>query len=119
MRAAQEDFELQRIQLLKVLREILLQFLLDFVLGSRRLGFPELDHYLEIFQFLFRLEQRFDLVPKGIGFLNELLGLFAIIPEIVRRHQSVELAQALLRARYIKETSADARVCPSRSSIRL
>ncbi len=50
--------------------------------------------------------------------LERDLGLFAIIPELLARHQSVELAQALLRAGHVKETSADARASGWQSSVR-
>ena len=82
--------------------------LLDFRLRRGRLGFAELDHHPEIVELFFGFEQRLDLVAEGIGLVNEFLGLLAVVPEIVRRHQGVEFAQPFLRAGHVKETSADA-----------
>ena len=119
VRAAQENFQFQRVEFLEISRKVLFEFLLNFFLGLGRLRFAQLDHHVEILEFLFRLEKRLNFVPQGIGFLDEFLRLFAIAPEIIRRHQGVELAQALLRAEHVKETSADARAYRRRSSIRL
>ena len=74
---------------------------------------------MKIFQLFLRGEEWFDFVPKRIGFFDEFLRLFAAVPEIVSRHQGVEFAQALLRARYVKETSADEQAYRWQSSIPL
>ena len=69
---------------LKNLAEVLFQFLLDLGLGGFRLRLAQLDHDVEVFELLLRLEQRFGLVAEGIGLVNELLGLLAVIPEVLR-----------------------------------
>ena len=91
---------------LKNLAEVAFQFLLDLGLGGLRLGLAQLDHHLEILELLLRLEQRLDLVAEGVGLVDELLGLLAVVPEVLGRHQGVDLAQAFLRAGHVKETSA-------------
>jgi hypothetical protein len=53
-----------------------------------------------------RLEERLDFAAVGIGLLNELLGLLAVVPETLSRHQGIDLPEALLRAGHVKETSA-------------
>ena len=119
VRAAEKYPEFERVKFLEKLREILLEFLLDFCLRFFRLGLAQFDHHLEIFELLFRLEQRLDFAAKGIGLVDELLGLLAVVPETFRRHQVVEFAETFLRARHVKETSADGQACPRRSSTRL
>jgi len=47
------------------------------------------------------------------------LRLLAIVPEIVSRHQSIDLAQASLGSGHIKETSADGSIYRRRWTTRL
>ena len=54
------------------------------------------DHHLKVGELLLGIEQRLDLIADGVGFLDELLRLLAIIPEILARHDGVELALAVL-----------------------
>jgi hypothetical protein len=68
---------------------------------------------------LFGLQQRFGLAAKRVRFLDEFLGLLPVVPKIISRHQRIDFREAFLRARYVKETSANAIVYRSRSSIRL
>jgi hypothetical protein len=74
---------------------------------------------MEIFELLLRLEQRFSLVAERVGLVYELPGLLAVVPEILSRHQGVDFAQASLRTRHVKETSADGPVYRSRWPARL
>ena len=55
---------------------------------------------------LFRLEERLGLFTKSRGFVDQFLGLLTAVPEGLSRHERVEFAQAFLRARDVKETSA-------------
>ena len=119
MAAAEKDLQFQGIELLEEPGEVLFQFLLDLGLGGFRLRLAQLDHDLEIFELLFRLEERLGLVAEGIGLVDELLGLLAVVPELLRRHQGVDFAQAFLRAGHVKETSADGPVYRWRWSVRL
>ena len=112
VRAAEKNLQFERIEVLEKFREVAFQFLLDLRLGGRRLGLAQFEHDAEIFELLFRLEQRLDLVAEGIGLVNQLLRLFAVVPEIVGGHQRIEFAQAFLRGGHVKETSAGARVSP-------
>jgi hypothetical protein len=57
---------------------------------------------------LFRFEERVDLFAKRVGFVDDFLGLFAVVPEGFRSHQGVQLGQAFLGAWDVKETSASA-----------
>src|SRR5206468_8660026 len=66
-----------------------------------------------------RFEQGFGFAAEGAGFLDEFLGLLAVVPEIVSRHQGVNLAQTFLGAGHVKETSADGPVFRRRSLTRL
>jgi hypothetical protein len=66
-------------------------------------GFAQFDHDLEILELLFRFQQRFDLAAEGIGFVDRLLGLFAIVPEGFSCHQSVQLAQTLIQGDLVDE----------------
>ena len=77
-------------------------------LGRGRLGFAEFEHHAEILELFFGFGERLDFVAEGIGLVNQALRLFAVVPEIVGGHERVEFAQALLRGRHVKETSADA-----------
>ena len=88
------------------------QFLLDLRLRVGRLGLAEFEHDAEILELFFGLEQRLDFVAEGVGLVNQLLRLFAVVPEIVGGHQRVEFAQAFLRGGHVKETSAGAQVSP-------
>ena len=97
--AAEKDLQFERIKLLEEPGEVLFQLLLDLGLGGFRLRLAQLDHDVEVFELLLRLEERFGLVAEGIGLVNELLGLLAVVPEVLRRHQGVDFAQAFLRAR--------------------
>ena len=63
----------------------------DLGLGGFRLGLAQLDHDPEIFELLLRLEQRLDLAAEGVGLVDELLGLLAVVPEVLRRHQGVRV----------------------------
>jgi hypothetical protein len=119
VRAVEKNLQFEGIEFFEKFREVSFEFLLDFALGSLRLGFAQLDHHLEIFELLFGFEQRLGLAAERIGLVYDFLRLLAIIPEIVRRHQGVDFAQAFLRSRYVKETSASGLTCPRRSSIRL
>ena len=88
-------------------------------LGGFRLGLAQLHHDVEIFELLLRLEERLGLVAEGVGLVDELLGLLAVVPEVLRRHQGVDFAQAFLRAGHVKETSADGPVYRRRWPARL
>jgi len=112
MGAVEKDLQLKRIEVLEELAQVLFEFLLDLRLGGFRLGLAQFDHHMKILDLLLRFEERFGLVAEGIGFVNELLGLLAAVPEGLRRHQGVDFPQAFLRARYVKETSADGPVYP-------
>jgi len=105
--------------LLEKFREIGFEFGLDFRLGIGRFGFAEFDHHLEILDLLFRFEQRFDFSSQRVRLVDEFLRLLTIVPEVFRRHQGVQFAQAFLCARDVKETSAGAQVClsPSKSPL--
>jgi hypothetical protein len=63
-------------------------------------------------------QQRINTAPERVRFVNEFLGLLAVVPEIVGGHQRVEFAEALLRAGYVKETSANGLTCRRRSQFR-
>jgi len=69
---------------------------------------------MEILELLFGFEERFGPVPDGVGFFDEFLCLFAIIPEVVSPHQGIDFAEALLGLWDVKETSAGAKVCQRR-----
>ena len=45
----------------------------------------EFDHHPEILHLLLGLEQRVDFLAEGVGLVNELLRLLAVVPESVRR----------------------------------
>jgi hypothetical protein len=83
---------------------------LDFGLGFDWFGFAQFNHHLEILELLLRLEQRLDFIAERIGFVDDLLRLLATVPEGFPRHQSGQFRYPFLRARDVKETSADARV---------
>ena len=119
MRPVEEDLQFEGVEVLEEPGQVLLKFLFDPGLGRGRLGLAQLDHHAEIFKVLFGLEKWFDLVAKGIGLVDELLGLFAAVPETLRRHQGVEFAQAFLRAGQVKETSASGPIYRPRWSVRL
>src|SRR4030095_4903457 len=110
MRTGHENFQFEIVEIAAEFFEISIEVLL--VLDLFRFGFSlaQLDHDLEIIELFLRFDQRINPAAQAIGFLDDLLSLFAIIPKTVRRHQRVQLAEALLRARYVKETSADAPV---------
>ena len=117
--AAEKDLQFEGFEFLKEAGEVLFQFLLDFGLGGFRLRLAQFHHNPKVFELLFRLKQRFDLVPQGIGLVNDLLGLLAVVPELLSRHQGIDFAQAFLRAGHVKETSADGPAWRWRRSIRL
>src|SRR5262249_3630337 len=106
---AEKNAQLKRVEFLEKFFQIGFKFLLDFWLRLGWLGFAQLHHHLKIFEMLFRLEQRLDAIAERVGFLDEFLGLLPVVPEIFRRHQHVKFAEALLRFRNVKETSANAR----------
>jgi hypothetical protein len=62
----------------------------------------------------FSSKERLNLVAKGVGVVNDGLGLFAIIPEIFDSHQRIQFADAFLGLFDVKETSANAKVFPRR-----
>lgn len=119
MAATEKDLQFEGIKLLEEPGKVLLQLLLDLRLRGLRLGFAQLHHHVEIFELLFRLEERLGLVAEGVGLVDELLGLLPVVPEILRRHQGIDFTQAFLRAGHIKETSANGQVCRSRWPARL
>ncbi len=119
MRATQEHLQFEGVQLLEETSDIPIELLLDLGLAIGRLGLAEFNHYLEIFELFLSGQKRLDFIAERAGFFDDLLRLFAIIPKILGCHQSVELAQALLCAGHVKETSASGPACPARSSIRL
>ena len=98
VRAVEEYLQLQGVQLLEEPGQVPLEFLSRFWPGPVPARPAQLDHHAEIVELLFRLEQRLDLVAEGVGLVDELLGLLAIVPELLRRHQGVDFAQAFLRA---------------------
>ena len=61
-------------------------------------------------------------LDDGVGVAGQALALLldlfvlavllAVVPELLSRHQGVELIQTFLCAKYVKETSADGLVCP-------
>jgi hypothetical protein len=62
---------------------------------------------MEIFEVLFRFQERLGLIPESISLVDECLSFLAIIPEIGTRHQRIDFGEAFLGAGYVKETSAD------------
>jgi hypothetical protein len=52
--------------------------------------------------------ERLDFVADDAGLVNDRLGLFAVVPEIVRGHQRVDFAEPFLQCGHVKETSAGA-----------
>ena len=121
MRAIEEDFfQFPRFSsTFGKLRQFALQILFLLDLLRFRFTLAELNHHMKILDLPLRLNQRVDLFAQGIGLVNVLLGLFAIVPEGVRRHQGVELSKSFLRAWDVKETSANARVSPPPGSTEL
>ena len=108
MRAVEKNFQFQRVEFLGKFFEVGFEFALDFFLRGGRLGLTQFNHDSEIGELPFGLEQGINLVAKGIRLINELLRLFAVVPEIVRRHQRIQFAETFLCAGEVKETSADA-----------
>ena len=108
MRPVEKDFQLQRIQFREEFRKVLLQLILDLGLRLGRLGFAQLDHHVKIFELLFRFEQWLGFAAKRIRFLDDFLSLLPVVPKTISRHQRIDFREAFLRARYVKETSANA-----------
>ncbi len=79
----------------------------------------QFQHDLEIVNLPFGLEHRLGFFAQGIGLVDEALGLFAIVPEILLGHQSIQFRQPFLRARHVKETSANGRLFPRRPATAL
>src|SRR5947208_10439341 len=59
---------------------------------------------------LFGLQEGIDFLAKHVGFLDQFLGLLAIVPEALARHQGIHFRQAFLRFGDVKETSASGRL---------
>src|ERR1035441_4810180 len=59
--AIEKDLQFEGIEVFEELGEVLLQLLLNFGLGGLRLGFTQFHHDVEIFELLFRLEERLGL----------------------------------------------------------
>ena len=119
VRAIEENSKLERIEFLEVAGNVAFEFLLDIELGRFRLRFAELNHDPEVVELLLGLQQGFDAVAERIGFVDELLCLLTVIPEMINRHQGVEFAQTFLSAGNVKETSANGPVYRPRWSARL
>ena len=90
-----------------------------FLHGLFRFGFAAdgfeallIQFLLIVFELLFRFQQRLNFVPQPVGFVDQLLGLLAVVPKGFPRHQGIQLTQAFLRTRDVKETSADEPVSP-------
>ena len=76
-----------------------------------RLGLAQLEHHMQVFELLLRLEKRLHTPFDRVRFLDDLLGLLVVVPEPLARHQHFDLAQAALRCGDVKETSATASFC--------
>ena len=110
MWTAEEDGQFQRIECLAELGEIAIEFLLVLELLGLRLGFGQFNHDAEVRHLFLGSEQRLDFFAERTGFVDQLLRLLAVIPEGLPGHLGVELAEALLHARHVKETSAGVQV---------
>jgi hypothetical protein len=69
-------------------------------------GFRQFDHDAEVLDLAFRREEGIDFLAEGVGFVDQLLGLLAVVPERVLGHLGIELAEASLGGGDVKETSA-------------
>jgi len=58
------------------------EFLLDVRLRLGRFGLAELEHHPEIVELLLSQEERVNAAAKGIGFVNQFLGLFALFQNV-------------------------------------
>jgi hypothetical protein len=78
----------------------------------RLLGFEgdQFEGFGEIADLAFRGQNRIGFAPDVVGFADQLLGLFVVIPEVVLGHRSLNFGEAGLFAWYVKETSANWRL---------
>src|SRR6185436_8841521 len=76
-----------------------------------RLG--QLDEHLQVLHAPLECEQRLDLFLQPRSFLDDGLRALLIPPEILPRHECIQLRNARLQFRDVKETSADRRHGPS------
>ena len=92
MRTVEEDRELVGFEIVKKPAQIAFQFGLESGLGGFGFSFTQLHHHLEILQLRLGLQDGSQFFSEVIGFVDEFLGLFAIVPEVFRRHQGVDFA---------------------------
>ncbi len=93
MWAGQENFEFEAFQLLGKIGQVAIQVLFVLGLFGLGLGLGQFEHDLEIGQLPLGFNERLDFFAQRIGFVDESLGFFAVIPEALLSHQSVELGR--------------------------
>ena len=110
MRAAEQYREFQRVEVLREFGEVELECLLVFDLLGLRLALGQLNHDAEVVELLFSGDQGLDFPAQRPGLVNQLLSLIAAVPEGLFGHLGVEIAEAFLHPRDVKETSASGQV---------
>jgi hypothetical protein len=104
--AVEEDAKFAGLEIASERLEVALDFLKEGRLAAGGFGLAEFDHDAEIVELFLRLAEGFDASAEGIGLLDQLLGLIAILPEAFEGHLGFDFAEAFLYLGDVKETSA-------------
>jgi hypothetical protein len=108
MLAVQKSFQLERVEIGEKLVRVVGEFGFVRVLAFLRLGLREFEHDLQIFDALVELRERLDFALDVVGFGDDFLRGFLIVPKIVAGHLRLEFGEALGQFGHVKETSASA-----------